>query len=244
LSQSGWDDEEANTMVKKDYYVILGVSRSESPTGIHEAFRKLAKIYHPDMGGPEPAATETFQEIAQAYETLSDPEQRQAYDQWLRREENVFRPEPLERTRRPGWYWPEPLVPQPMSILRDFQTVRPSFDALFDRMLRNFTGLGAPKGERIEELNIEVVLSPLEAARGVVAPVGVPVFQSCSLCHGTGRDWMFPCLACGGQGMIEEETTVSVRIPPMIPDRAIIEIPIEGLGVHNFFLRLHIRISG
>jgi hypothetical protein len=44
--------------------------------------------------------------------------------------------------------------------------------------------------------------------------------------------------------MIEREMTVSVRIPPMVPDRAIIEVPIEGLGVHNFYLRLHIRISG
>jgi hypothetical protein len=49
-------------MVKRDYYIILGVSRSESSAGIHEAFRKLAKKHHPDRGGP--AATETFQEIA------------------------------------------------------------------------------------------------------------------------------------------------------------------------------------
>jgi hypothetical protein len=62
-----------------------------------------------------------------------------------------------------------------MSILHDFETIRPSFDALFDRVLRNFTGIEVPKGERIEDLNIEVVLSPLEAARGVVAPIGVPV---------------------------------------------------------------------
>jgi DnaJ-class molecular chaperone len=229
-------------MVKRDYYIILGVSRSESPAGIHEAFRKLAKQYHPDLGGPE--MTETFREIAQAYEILSGPEQRKTYDQTLRRRESLFRPEPLEEVTRQPRYQPEPLVPEPMSILHDFQTIRPSYDALFDRLLRNFSGIGVPKAERIEDLNIEVILSPVEAAGGVVAPIEVPVFGTCWSCQGTGRDWLFPCMACGGQGMIEEHETVSVRIPPGIRDRSVIELPIEGLGIHNFYLRLHIRISG
>jgi DnaJ-class molecular chaperone len=234
--KEGW------SMIKRDYYIILGVSRSESPAGIHDAFRRLAKKYHPDVSGPD--ATETFREIAQAYDTLSDPEQRRSYDQTLRHQEGVLRPEPLEQAGHQERYRPEPLVPKPMSILRDFQTIRPSFDALFGRVLRNFTGIEVPKGERIEDLNIEVILSPLEAAQGVIAPIGVPVFRPCSLCGGSGRDWLLLCMACGGQGMIEQEMTVPVHIPPMVRDRTVIEVPIEGLGVHNFFLRLHIRISG
>jgi DnaJ-class molecular chaperone len=229
-------------MVKRDYYIILGVSRSESPAGIHEAFRKLAKKYHPDLGGPE--ATDTFQEIAQAYEILSDPAQRRQYDETLRTRENLTRPAPAEPLIRPRGYEPEPLVPKPMSILHDFQTIRPSFDALFDRLLRNFTGIGVTKPERLEDLNIEVILTPMEAARGVVAPIEVPVFRTCWSCQGTGREWLFPCMACAGQGMIEAHETVSVRIPPGVRDRSIIELPIEGLGIHNFYLRLHIRISG
>lgn len=228
-------------MARRDYYIILGVSRSESSAGIHEAFRKLAKKYHPDLGGPE--ATETFQEIAHAYEVLSDPEQRRTYDQTLRRAD-FFHSEPLESARRRGSYQPEPLIPKPMSILHDFQTIRPSFDALFDRFLRNFRGIGVTKAERIEDLNIEVILTPMEAARGVVAPIEVPVFRTCWSCQGTGREWLFPCMGCAGQGMIEEHETVSVRIPPGVRDRGIIELPIEGLGIHNFYLRLHIRISG
>ena len=84
-------------MVKKDCYIVLGVSRSESPAGIHEAFRKLAKKYHPDFGGPE--ATEKFREIAQAYEVLSNPAQRRTYDQTLRREEGFSQAERLEHER-------------------------------------------------------------------------------------------------------------------------------------------------
>ena len=133
-------------MVKRDYYIILGVPRSESRAGIREAFRKLAKKYHPDLGGPE--ATETFQEIAQAYEILSDPEQRRTYDQTLRRGESFLQyAEPLEQARRQGRYragafW----FHSKCRILHDFQTIHPSFDALFDRMLRNFTGIEVPKG--------------------------------------------------------------------------------------------------
>jgi molecular chaperone DnaJ len=228
-------------MANKDFYIILGVSRTESPSGIRDAFRELAKIYHPDRSGPQ--TTQKLQEIAEAYEVLSDPEIRRQYNQTLRDAENFMATEPPEPMSPRPSYQPEPLVPHPMSILHDFQTMRPSFDALLDRMLRNFTGIGVSKGERMEDLNIEVVLSPLEAARGAIAPIGVPVFHTCSLCHGSGRDWLLPCMACAGQGMIEQETTVSVRIPPMVRDRTIIEVPIEGLGVHNFFLRLHIRIS-
>ena len=229
-------------MAKRDYYIILGVSRSESSAGIHEAFRKLAKKYHPDLGGPE--ATGTFQDIAEAYEVLSDPGQRREYDQALRARENLMRPQRAEPLFREPRYRPEPLVPQPMSILHDFQTICPSFDALFDRILRNFSGIGVTKAERIEDLNIEVILTPTEAARGVTAPIEVPVFRTCWSCHGTGREWLFPCVACAGRGMIEEYETVSVRIPPMVHDRSIIELPIEGFGIHNFYLRLHIRIAG
>ena len=213
-------------MVKRNYYIILGVSRSESSAGIHEAFRRLAKIYHPDSAGPE--STEAFQEIAQAHATLSNAEQRRAYDENLRRQETFPRAEPL--------------VPEPMSI-HDFQTIRPSFDALFDRMERNLMGIDVPKAERIEDLDVGVILSPDEAARGVAASIGLPVFQRCSLCGGSGRDWLFSCIACGGEGRLEREATIPVQIPPMVSDRSIIEIPLRGLGVHNFYLRLHIRIS-
>jgi len=228
-------------MAIKDFYIILGVSRTESPAGIRGAFRELAKTYHPDRVGPQ--ATQKFQEIAEAYEVLSDPDKRKQYNETLHDTVTVRapqRPEPISPRRR---YPVEPLAPRPMSVLHDFQTIGPSFDALFDRMLRNFTGNTVPKGERIENLNIEVVLSPLEAARGAVAPIGVPAFHTCSLCHGSGRDWLFPCMACAGRGIIERETTVSVHIPPMVRDGTVIEVPTERLGVQHFFLRLYIRVS-
>jgi hypothetical protein len=128
-----------------------------------------------------------------------------------------------------------------MSVLRGFQTIEPSFEALFERFLRNFTGIGVPKGERLEGLNVDVILSPDGAARGGVAPLGVPVFSPCPLCGGSGRDWLFPCTYCQEQGMVEEEETVRIRIPPMVRDGTILEVPIRGLGIHNFYSVRSIR---
>src|SRR3989442_5244472 len=65
----------------KDLYSTLGVSRTESLHGIREAFRKLAKRYHPDHAGQQ--GTLKFQEILNAYEVLSDPEKRQRYNERL-----------------------------------------------------------------------------------------------------------------------------------------------------------------
>jgi len=227
-------------MMTKDYYVILGVSRTESTSGIREAFRELVNRYHPERVGPQGARA--FQDMVEAYQVLSDPERRKLYQQGLRHAEGSAEPQPAPIIvgQRPR---PEPLVPGSMSVLRDFQTIQPSFEAMFERFRRNFTGIGVPKGERLEGLNVEVILSPAVAARGGVASLGVPVFSPCPVCGGSGREWLFPCTYCREQGMVEEEETVHIPIPPMVRDGTILEVPIRGLGIHNFYLRLYIRIA-
>ena len=67
-------------MKYKDYYAVMGVERSASPEQIKAAYRKLARKYHPDVS-KEPDAEEKFKEVAEAYETLKDPQKRAAYDQ-------------------------------------------------------------------------------------------------------------------------------------------------------------------
>ncbi|MBS4761743.1 molecular chaperone DnaJ [Carnobacteriaceae bacterium zg-ZUI252] len=68
-------------MSKRDYYEVLGVAKTASDDEIKKAYRKLSKKYHPDIN-KEPDADEKFKEIAEAYEMLSDPQKRAAYDQY------------------------------------------------------------------------------------------------------------------------------------------------------------------
>src|SRR5271166_6427161 len=67
---------------KRDYYEILGLSRSAQPEDVKKAYRKLAIQFHPDKNPGDKKAEEKFKELSEAYEILSDPKRRQAYDQF------------------------------------------------------------------------------------------------------------------------------------------------------------------
>jgi len=181
-------------MERKTYYMILGVSSTETDRGIRAAYRDLAKRLHPDVAGEQ--ATRSFQEVSEAYRVLSDPQRRREYNDELNRAGDGG----IVAVRRSP---PEPL----------------------------------------ESLDFEVLLTPEEASRGCVVPVGVPVFTRCSRCGGSGRDWVFACAFCRQQGMIENEERLQIRIPPMPPSGSIYEMPLRGLGIHNLFLRLHVFVE-
>ena len=68
-------------MEYKDYYKILGVSKSATQDEIKKAYRKLAVKYHPDKNEGDKASEEKFKEISEAYEVLGDPEKRKKYDE-------------------------------------------------------------------------------------------------------------------------------------------------------------------
>ncbi len=221
-------------MERKSYYMILGVSSTEGVSGIRAAYRDLAKRFHPDVAGED--ATRAFQEITEAYDVLSDPARRRDYNHELGRAEDGEIVAVLRGA-------PAPMVRTPVTILGNPESIRPSFEAMQDRFLRNFTGIGVPKSERLEGLNFEVLLSPEEASLGCVVPVGVPVFSRCPECGGSGRDWVYPCTYCQQQGIIEHEEVVRIEIPPKAPSGTLFEISLHGLGIHNFYLRLHVLVE-
>ena len=99
-----------------DYYGVLGVSRTESFAGIHQAYRRLAKRHHPDHAGSESAPT--FRAIQEAYQVLSDPERKRLYDETLRANHARVHAaaEPLVTSSRPR---PEPFAMSPSGVYRD-----------------------------------------------------------------------------------------------------------------------------
>jgi DnaJ-class molecular chaperone len=221
-------------MERKTYYMILGVSSTESANGIRAAYRDLAKRLHPDVAGEQ--ATRSFQEVSEAYAVLSDPARRRQYNHELSQAEGDGI---VNLHRSPS----RPVVREPVTILGNPHGISPSFEAMYGRFLRNFTGIGVPKSERLEGLNFEVVLTSEEATRGCVVPVGVPVFTRCPQCRGSGHDWVLPCAYCRRQGIIEREALLRVRIPAMTPSGSTYEVPLRGLGIHNFYLRLHVFVE-
>lgn len=229
-------------MATRNYYVVLGVPRGESKAGIRAAFRDLVKRHHPDRTGVEDA--NRFREVVEAYRVLEDPETRRTYDDDLRRQEQgeavrIRRGRPVAG----GWAEPEPLVSEPLDVLGAPEEVRPSFDALFERMLRNFTGRGVPKAERPEAITCQVLLTPEEALRGGILPIRFPAFETCATCGGSGHTMLFPCLDCSSSGIVEVPATVRVRIPPGVASGSRLGASLAGIGMRNLLLEVLIRVA-
>jgi molecular chaperone DnaJ len=213
-----------------DYYLLLGISRDAGMTQIKRAYRRLSMRFHPDVAGDDGA--EQYARIRQAYETLANTNRKADYDRQLSL---------AERVRALGER-AEPIFGQALDLLGQFSTIRPGGDEILAHILANFGGR-APKSNPSKELNVEVVLSPDQAAKGGVAPMIVPVARVCGVCGGTGRTGFFLCDACEGHGTIWEKARVDVPIPQNAHDGAVIETPLRHLGIRNMWLKTHVRVA-
>ncbi len=231
-------------MPKKNYYMILGVSRSESPSGIRTAFRDLARRYHPDVAGSK--GTPFFQNVVEAYSVLSDGRRRASYDQGLRDAEDVepsIKVPVITRSKHEAEpLIPEPLVPDRISLMRDFEVTQPSREEVLNRFLQNFVA-DRPSTRQLDALNLQIRISAEQSMRGGVLTLSVPVFYPCRRCHGEGRIFGYSCSTCGETGLIEEEEDVRIRIPPMVRHGTVFQLPLRGLGVNNLFLQIRILVS-
>ncbi len=220
-------------MAIKNYYAVLSVSLHETQSGIRAAYRDAVRRTHPDYAGPQ--STPAFQEIVEAHSILSNPSRRREYNETL----SLY-----ERDRRRlGMLHRFATDLEPQSIFADAHSVHPSFEALRERLLRNFTGRGVVKAERPEELSIEVILTPEEAADGGVLSIGIPVHEGCWACAGNGKNWLFPCVHCRGEGTVSRVQPVQVVIPRSLRLGRTPEVSLETLGINNLFLKLRIRVS-
>jgi molecular chaperone DnaJ len=168
-----------------DYYEVLGVSRDASDTEIKKAFRGHARQLHPDVTGHDPDAEARFKEAAEAYEVLSNAEQRRTYDQYG------------ADGLRSGGFDPG----------AGFGSVDDIFQAFFGQ---GFGGFGAGGGPAVGgDVLVQTELTLDEVATGVEREVSFQAVIVCSHCHGNGAEPGTPietCDRCGGAGQLRQVT--------------------------------------
>jgi DnaJ-class molecular chaperone len=225
----------------KSYFAILGVPSSASTDEIKQAYRRLAKEFHPDYfaGG-----SETFLQVQEAYSVLGDLYKKRKYEQSLRRSS-------MKRSVVPGpSSEPSPLMPEERSVdmgeispLRSFHTFTPSLDEVFDWLWKNFSSLDRPKSGRVRNLTLEVPLTTEQAMSGGNARVMVPTRAICPLCHGFGGVGYYECARCAGEGAISGEVPVSIAFPPGLRQDHAVLIPLERFGIRNIQLTVIFRMT-
>lgn len=232
----------------KDYYLVLGITSEATLDDIKEAYRRLAKEYHPDHYGKNHSP---FLAIQEAYAVLSDPIKRQTHDLEVLNQKKKSKPRYGERIRFGPRGHVEPLIPdreRPVdlgtaSLARSFHSYRPSVDELFDRIFSNFRQVSRPKSDRLENLNVVITLTPEQAFRGGQVRVALPAQLTCPSCSGQGWVGVYECWRCNGEGRFSGEYPVMVSYPSGIPDNHVVQMPLDAYGIRNLYLSVHFRIS-
>jgi molecular chaperone DnaJ len=170
---------------KRDYYEVLGVSREVSEAEIKKAYRRLARSHHPDANPGDSDAEERFKELTEAYEVLSNPEARRAYDTYGHQV-----PRGAGAGGSPGG--------DPFGGFQDI------FDAFFgDRFGDSFFGASTSQTPtRGSHAEVEVEVSLREAAYGVDREINVQLVSNCGVCEGVGGTESHVCGTCGGAGAV------------------------------------------
>ena len=173
---------------KRDYYEVLGISKTADDAEIKKAYRVLAKKYHPDMNPGDAEAEKKFKEASEAYAVLSDPEKRRQYDQ--------FGHAAFEGGGAGGF--------------GGFDFNSADFGDIFGDIFGDFFGGGRRRGANngpMKGANIRtsVRITFEEAVFGVSKEIELTLKDECATCHGTGaKPGTSPetCTKCGGKGQV------------------------------------------
>ncbi len=236
-------------MSKRDYYEVLGVQKNATETDLKKAFKKLAMKYHPDRNqDKKEKAEERFKEAKEAYEILSDPQKRAAYDQ--------FGHAGVDQSAGFGGGG---------GGGGNFNDI---FGDVFGDMFGGGGGrAGASRVQRGSDLRYNLELGLEDAVAGTTVKIRVPtqvkcegcggsgakkgtspttcstchgqgqvrmqqgfftMQQSCPVCHGRGQEIKTPCSTCHGQGRVERQKTLSVKVPAGVDNGDRIRLSGEG----------------
>jgi len=244
-------------MAKRDYYEVLGVSRNASEADIKKAYRRMAMKYHPDRNPNDKEAEDKFKEAKEAYDVLTDPRKRTAYDQF-------------------GHAGVDPSAAAGGGF-----RAGPSFSDIFDDVFgdifggaaRGGGGAGGQRAYRGADLRYDLSLTLEEAVQGTTVKIRIPtsikcetcdgsgakpgtrpttcstcgghgqvrmqqgffsIQQTCPACRGEGKVISQPCDTCQGRGRVRDHKTLSVKIPPGVDNGDRIRLAGEGeAGEHG-----------
>jgi len=213
-------------LASNDYYNILGVKRNASEQEIKQAYRRLARKHHPDVNPGDKSAEAKFKEVNEAYEVLSDKENRKKYDrygdQWqyadqfeqqARRQQTPFR----DFGRSGG--------------TTSFYFGEGDLGSLFDELLRGtrtrtYTRRTQPRRGRDIESPVEVTLE--EAYHGTKRTLSLQTEEPCPTCKGSGWIQNVPCSTCQGAGAVPRLKRLEVKIPPGVNNGSRVRIAGKG----------------
>jgi molecular chaperone DnaJ len=231
-------------MAKRDYYEVLGVPRNVSEAELKKAYRRLAMKYHPDRNPGNAEAENRFKEAKEAYEILSDPQKRAAYDQFGHASVDA-----MAGGRGGGSSFAD-IFSDVFGDIFGAGGPRRSSNMFRGADLRYTLELGLEEAVRGSEVKIQVpTLVVCEACTGTgVKGGGRPetcptchghgdvrvqqgfftIQQTCPRCRGAGTIVTDPCVQCHGRGRVEERKTLSVRVPAGVDTGDRIRLSGEG----------------
>lgn len=217
-------------MTKRDYYEILGISRSASPEEIKKAYRQLALRYHPDRNPGDHEAESRFKEAAEAYEVLRDTEKRRIYDQYGH--------EGLSRT---GFH-----------EFTSFDDIFSSFSDIFGDMF-GFPGRrggGRRRPSKGADLRYDASITLEESASGTEIELEIPKTLPCEDCGGTGAETGTSpekCTTCGGKGQVYRSQgffTISTICPTCRGAGQVIKKPCKPCkGSGHIVRKKHLKVK-
>lgn len=237
----------------KDYYQVLGVKRGDSEDEIKKAYRKLARKFHPDLNPGDKTAEEQFKQVQEAYDVLSDPEDRKLYDQYG---ENWRAVKSGAGAPPPGWEQAQrsPRAARPETDFNfdysgDFGGFRggsgEGFD-IFEEIFNRARGGRSVRRGRGRDIEAELELSLEEAHRGGRRTLQMQTAEVCPTCNGSGVVDGKTCDTCGGAGEVLRPKTIEVNIPAGVRDGSTIRLAGQGGAGSNGSepgdLYLHIRL--